>query len=208
MLRTFTPLALLLASVSAGADEIAFDPAGVSEIDAINCRLDAPSYNGFAAAVGSEDDIAGKRHWKKVETDNPFMNKYELPVPIVVAGTYTTRRIAFSASGIVAILDLADPGVLAKQEGIGNAMDPEPLIAEIVASGKATREQIEAEMPFRKVLGERVISETTELPAKGESFGFHTRITRNISNVSSHPGKTLYGCNYAMELIGKDGKPI
>lgn len=180
----------------------------VSEADAINCHLDAPTYQGFALSISGEDGLAIKRQWRKVETENPFLDEYELPTPILVTATYQTRRIAFSSSGVMAILDLADPNILARDEAIANAMDPEPLIAELIASGRASRAEIEAEMPFRKFLGERVLVDVTELPTGDESFGTHTIVARTLSNATSHPGKTLYGCSYRIELIGKDGKPL
>jgi hypothetical protein len=208
MWRSLPLVAPLLATPLYAAEEEDFDPASVNEVDAINCHLDAPSYNGFAFAISGEEQLAAQRHWRKIEIGNPFLSEYELPAPITVTGSYTTRRIAFTSTGIVAILDLADPAVIARDEGIVNAMDAEPLIKEIVASGKATRAQIEAEMTFRKFLGERVIADVTEPPADDESFGMHTVIARTISNVTTHPGKTLYGCTYRIELLGKDGKPL
>jgi hypothetical protein len=33
-------------------------------------------------------------------------------------------------------------------------------------------------------------------------------IGRNVSNATTHPGKTFYGCSYRIELIGKDGQPL
>ena len=203
------PVALLIAlpAPTAGAAEADFYPATVSELDAIACRLDAPSYTGFALAVSGDDGIAAQRHWHRIEGGNPFLAEYALPAPITVAGL-ATSRIAFSASGIVAILDLPDPAVVAGPEGVANAADAEPLIAAIVAAGKATRAEIEGELPFRKFLGERVVSDTVALPTRDESFGTHTRIARTIANATTHPGKTLYGCSYRIELIDRDGKPL
>lgn len=202
-------VALLLSlSMPATAQVTEFDPASVSEVDAINCHVDAPTYNGFALAVSGKEGLAAQRHWKEIETGNPFMDEYELPAPILVAGTFSTNRIAFTSTGVVAILDLADPAVLARQEGIANAADPEPLIAELVATGKATRDEIEGTIRFHKFLGDRVMVDATEMPKEGESFGTHTIISRNISNVTTHPGKTLYGCSYKIELIDKSGRPL
>jgi hypothetical protein len=53
-----------------------------------------------------------------------------------------------------------------------------------------------------------VVAEHRIPPAAGESFGLHTTITREISNVSTAPGKTLYGCSYSQEITDKDGKPL
>jgi len=183
------------------------EPEHVREIDAIDCRLDVPGYNGFAMAVTGED-LARKRHWRKIAGSNPFMSEYELPAPIVVAGSYRTRRIAFTSDSIVAVLDLADPAVIARAEKIENAMDAEPMIAALTASGKATRAQVEAEIQFRKFLGERIVKDVTEPAAQGESFGSRMIIARSISNTTTHPGKTLYGCSYRMELLDRDGKPL
>lgn len=208
MLRLLVPLVLIATPPALAAEDQVFASNGVSEIDAINCYLDVPTYNGFAFAVAGEDDLAARRDWRKIETGNPFMSEYELPSPIVVTGHHETSRIGFTSSGIVAILDVADPEVIAREEGITNAMDPEPLIDAIAASGKTTRAQVEKEITFRKFLGERVMVDVTEPAADGDDFGTHTTITRIVSNVTTHPGKTLYGCSYRIELLGKDGKPL
>ena len=202
-------LALLAMSLAAPlqAAEAQFDPNDVDIADAIECRLDATAYNGFALALNGEEKIADKRRWVRIDTSNSFMNEYELPAPITVAGHYSTRRIAFTSSGVLAILDLADPTTLAREQGIENALNPEPLIDAMIASGKATREEIDA-MKFRKFLGEKVTVDRTELPAAGETFGMHMVIARNVSNATTHPGKTFYGCTYRIELIDKDGKPL
>lgn len=208
-MKSIVPLlALLVAAPLHAADNTDFDPDTVSEVDAINCHLDAPTYNGFALSVDEDGGIAAKRHWREIKTDNPFLIEYELPEPITVTGTYQTRRIAFMARGILAILDLADPAVLAREEDIVNEANTDLLIEELVAAGKATRAEIEAEIKFRKFLGRRVMVDVTEPAAAGESFGTHTVITRSISNVTTHPGKTLYGCSYDVELVDKDGKPL
>lgn len=190
------------------ATEEPSNPDGVDIVDAIECRLDVPSYNRFAFAISGEEKIAEKRHWTRVDTNNPFMNEYDLPAPITVAGHYSTRHIAFTSIGVLAILDLADPGEIAREAGIENAMDPDPVVDALAASGKATREEVEASVQFRKFLGEKIISDHSELPAEGEGFGARRVISLNVSNVTTHPGKTLYGCSYRMDLIDKDGQPL
>ncbi len=182
------------------------DPERIDVVDAIECRLDAPSYNGFALGLNGEEKIAEKRRWVPIESRNFLMNEYDLPAPITVAGHHRTRRIAFTSSGVVAILDLADPAVLARQQGIENTVDPNPLIAAMIASGKASRQDIEAAKKFRKFLGEKILVDRTEPATAEESFGTHTVIGLNVSNVDSHPGKTLYGCSYRIKVIDKDGK--
>lgn len=197
-------LTLPFQDAAAPADE----PEQVAEADAIACRLDVPSYMQFALALGGKDGIARQRGWKKVSAGNAFMDEYQLPAPITVAGTYRTQRIAFTGDSILAVLDLADPAMVARPEKIDNSMDLEPMIASIVASGKATRAQVEAEFKFRKFLGERVLKDTTVPAGKGESFGSHTTVARTIANTTTHPGKTLYGCAYRIEVLDEDGKPL
>lgn len=192
-------LAALIA-VTAAPVEDDFDPTKISEVDALQCRLDVPSYNGFAFAVTGEEQIARKRGWRKVAGGNPMLDEYELPAPITVAGKWSTRRIAFSSSGIVAILDVADPAVVAKGEGIANAADAEAMYQELGIASPADG--------FRKFLGEKVIVDRTVPASADDLFGSHVTIARSISNVSTLPGKTLYGCSYRMELLGKDGRPL
>jgi len=199
-------LAVPLATPPQAAED--YDPNRIEIVDALECRLDAPAYNGFAMALNGEEKIADKRRWVRIDTSNPFMNEYELPAPITVARHYSTRRIAFTSSGVLAILDLADPATIAQEQEIKNALDPAPLIEAMVASGKATRAELEAAARSRKFLGEKILVDRTERPTAGESFGTHTIIGRNVSNATTHPGKTFYGCSYRIELIGKDGQPL
>lgn len=199
--------ALLPASALAAVQDDEVDPAKIDVRDAIACRLDAPTYNGFAMAVAGDDALAAKLGWKPVKSGNFLMKEYELPAPIVVAGEYSTRRIAFTSTGVLAILDQPDPAVVARKEKIENGMPTEGLIDTLVASGKVTRAQAEAEIKFHKFLGERVISDVTD-PANGDHFRARTRIALNVSNVATHPGKTLYGCSYRIELLDKDGNPL
>ncbi|WP_068082821.1 hypothetical protein [Novosphingobium rosa] len=203
------PLFLLLAAVTADPAED-FNADSVDLVDALTCRLEAPAYNGFAMALasGGADAPDAKRGWRKLKTDNPYMIEYQLPAPITLAGHYATSHIGFTANGVVGFLDQPDPSVIAKPEGIANAMDPEPLIRSLTASGKVTRAQIEKEITFHKFMGQKVVVDSQTPPAPGESFGMHKRITHEISNVSTAPGKTLYGCSYQIEPTDKDGKPL
>jgi hypothetical protein len=172
----------------------AFDPLSVSLEDAINCRLDARTYNGFALNVGGNDGVAKARKWRLIKTDNPFLNEYQLPAPLSIAGM-KTARIAFSSSGVLAMLDLADPTALAKAEQIENQADPAVLFKGM----GLTPEQMKALPGGKKFLGEREIVNKEE---KDETLGliFTTKVKRAISTVSSHPGKTLYGCSYRIDF--------
>ncbi len=185
--------ALLAAPLSAQGED--FDPITVDVVDAINCKIDAPTYTGFALTLDGDDGGAKQRKWRKIKSKNAFLAEWVLPEPILVEAGHTTSRIAFSSSGIMAILDLADPATLAKAEGIKNDADPAALIAAL----GLTAEQI-AQMPVStKFLGERVIVDETRRDEELK-MTLHTQIKRTISNVTSHPGKTLYGCSYRIEI--------
>lgn len=202
------PYALILALPLLPIADRTTDPAEITEIDAIECRLDVPAYTGFAMAIGGEEQLARKRHWRKIATSNSFMDEYELPRPITVAGSYSTRRIAFTGNAILAIIDLPDPAILGRAEQVDNAMDATPMIDALVATGKVSRAEAQRQIAFRKFLGERILKDVTEPAADDESYGNHMIVARSISNTSTHPGKTLYGCSYRFELLDKDGTPL
>ncbi len=189
----------LAASAVAQDNDDDWDPMTVDIVDALNCHIDARSYNGFALTIDDSDQNWKKRGWIKVKSPNFMMSEYRLPAPIEVTAGYKTDRIAFTSSGVLAVLDLADPNIIAKPEQIENQMDPGPMIDEIVKSGVATRARVEKEMTFRKFLGERVIVDESETDEK-LGMVFRTKIARSISNVASHPGKTLYGCSYRIDM--------
>lgn len=207
IVRMSLPVALML-STAAMANTADRDPLQTSETDAMECRLDGATYRAFAFGVEGEEKIARKRGWKKVASTNPMLLEFELPAPITVAQRYSTRRIAFTGDGILAVLDLADPNVLAAQESIANTMDAEPMIAALVATGKATRAEAERLIQFRKFLGEQVVQDVTEPPTQEGGYGLRTTIARTISNTTTHPGKTLYGCAYRLEILDENGQPL
>jgi hypothetical protein len=200
-----TALILAAAHPASAAD---LEPTATSEVDAIECRLDGATYRSFAFGIEGEEEIARNRGWKKVRGTNPMLLEFDLPAPITVAKTFSTRRIAFTSDGILAVLDLADPNVLAAREKIPNIMDAEPMIASIVASGKATRAQAEAMIQFRKFLGEEVVQTVTEPPEQEGGYGIRTTIATTISNVTTHAGKTFYGCSYRVEVLDENGEPL
>ena len=161
-----------LSAASATAEEQEFDPLAVDVAEALECRLDPRTYNGFALTLGSDDSGYQARGWKRQESNNSFLSQYELPEPVIVAG-HSTRTIVFSSSAIMAVLDI-DIKELAHHETIENVM----------GNGQ-------------KFLGERVISSKTETD---DGLTFTATVKRVLSNVTSHPGKALLGCSYAVEI--------
>lgn len=160
------------------AGEMEFDPLTVDVVDALECRLDPRTYNGFAFTIGSDDSGYRARGWKRRKSNNPFLSQYELPKPITIAG-HRTRTVVFSSTAIMAVLD-ADLNELARHENIENAMDASQKLG-----------------ASRKFLGERVISSKSETD---NGLRFASTVKRVLSNVTSHPTKALLGCSYSVEL--------
>jgi hypothetical protein len=116
-----------------------------------------------------------KPGWKPVPETNMFMAEYTLPAPISVF-TYKTQRVAFTASGIVAVLDLSDPHPLAAQ------LEMKPFV----------------DTP-QKVMFTKQISNKKERDEKIRAIRSES-VTLNVSTVTTHPGKTLAGCEYRMDV--------
>lgn len=179
---------LLLVAPAIAADNSS--PSSIDLVDAINCKLDVPTYNGFAMSLAMDKGLARKLGWKKIKSSSPFMDEYQLPTLIKVTDSYSTRVIGFTSSSIVAILDLADPNVIASKEGIKNAMNSKGL-----------------DGGSRRFMGQRVLVDRIE-PPRGGKFGAHITIGREISNFPPLPGKTLYGCSYRIEVLDENGKSL
>lgn len=95
------------------------DPATINVVDAIDCRLNTDTYGALTMAL---DEEAKRRGWRPVEGKNAFLQEYELPQPIRVGEGWTTRRVAFSANALLAILDITDPKTVADRIGVTNTM--------------------------------------------------------------------------------------
>jgi hypothetical protein len=154
----------------AGAD---FDPAALDLARLIECRADIKAYNGFAIWLTSEPDAPARLGWRKLPSNNPFLEEYRLESPVNVFG-HATSNIAFTATGPMAVLDDISPEALANSLG---------LTAGLANAGK--------------FMAEKVIVDTRDIDA-GTTFS--TYITLNVSNVDTHPGKTLAGCSYKLEV--------
>ena len=213
MIRRLLPCLLLAAAPLHAAENAVgdgdFAPQEVDEEQAIACRLSSPEYMGFALSVSGEEGIAETRGWRRIGGENPFLAEYELPAPIRVKG-HDTRRIAFSGSAIMAVLAIADPAELARGEGIMNSLSAGVLGDAVLAwtAARPAGEGGDKAPAFRKFLGEKVISDVTQLAEEDSEWGQRMTVTRTISNVTTHPGKTFYGCSYKTELLDKQGNPL
>ena len=159
------------AAPAAGQD---FDPATLDLSGLIECRADVKAYNRFAFwLTGEENDAVRKLGWTEMDSGNPLLGQFKLPKPVSVFG-YETDSVVFTSSGPMAVLDNVSPQGLADKLGIS------PMTASP-----------------DKFLGEKAIVEES-----GEEAGItlKTRIALNVSTVGSHPGKTLAGCSYQIEV--------
>lgn len=159
------------------AQVAAFDPVSVDIANVIGCRISGSDYLGFTMAVSDDEDpgSAKARGWKKLPTASSFYSSYRLSKPVAVFG-YTTDTVAFTGSGMFAVLDLADPAELGKQQGIANILEG-----------------------TQRFKGERVVDESIEID-KETGYRFKNRSVLQIGTVPAFPGKTLIGCSYDGEL--------
>jgi hypothetical protein len=88
----------------------------------IECRADIKAYNGFAIWLTSEPDASVRLGWRKLPSDNPFLEEYRLGSPINVFG-HATSNIAFTATGPMAVLDDISPEALANSLGLTVAVE-------------------------------------------------------------------------------------
>lgn len=171
-------LAACLAPIAARAEETDFDPSTIDLAKLIECRTYQPAqYNALAFWIAGEESKAALDRLGLSETQsaNPMLRTFALRTPLTVFGRQT-RQIAFASSGPMAVLDEADPHPLAKSLGVKPAVDTPS-----------------------KFLGEREISATSERDEK-TGMTFRSRVALNVSTVTSHPGKTLAGCSYRIDV--------
>jgi hypothetical protein len=112
--------------------------------------------------------------WRPQPQANPFMVEYRLNAPVTVFGR-KSDHIAFAGEGVVAVLDLADPRVLARELQLETGIDT----------------------PEKALFGRE--ARATELAGPDGSPGWIETAVINVSNVDSHPGKTLAGCSYSLD---------
>ena len=177
MLRAlpFAPLLALCLPLSATART---EPPDLAAL--IECRGDLGQLGALAPTL--EDPLkAVALGLQPLPQANMFMSEYRLARPIRVFG-HDTDHIAFSGSGVVAVLDLPDPRPLAKQLALETAVDT----------------------PDKAMFGKEVRSEEARDPVTGKVL--IDSAVLNVSNVSSHPGKTLAGCSYSLDVAEDDAE--
>ncbi|UVK42580.1 hypothetical protein BPNPMPFG_004275 [Mesorhizobium sp. AR07] len=162
-----------LALLATPADSQEFDPTSVDVTKLIECKASVSTYNNFAFWISDGPVALETLGWKEAASNNLFLKQYDLPEPVRAFGRQT-RSIVFTATGPMAVLDGISAPDLAHELGmVPTVSTPE------------------------KFLGEKIIVESTE-DAKGMKI--ETRIALNVSTVDSHPGKTLAGCSYVLNV--------
>ena len=139
----------------------------------LECRA---SYEAFMALVPVQADPlrAVALGWQPLPQANPFMVEYRLNAPVQAFG-HATDHIAFAGDGVVAVLDLPEPRVLARALALETAVDT----------------------PAKALFGREVRAEETAPDTDGTVWIESAVVT--VSNVDSHPGRTLAGCSYSLD---------
>lgn len=150
------------------------DPARIDLAALIECRGELEQFHALAPALGDPLQAVALG-WQPLPQANLFMTEFRLTKPIKVFG-HDSDHIAFTGDGIIALLELPDPRPLARQLELETAIDT----------------------PAKAMFGKELVSQELQDPATGTTL--IRSVVLNVSNVSSHPGKTLVGCNYSLDL--------
>lgn len=173
------PLLCLLGTPAALASEPA---AAVPELPAlIECRRGVSDFAQLAPIV-ADPLKAVALGWQPLPQTNLFMAEYRLNTPITVFG-HDSDHIAMAGATIVALLDLPDPRPLARGLELEEGVDT----------------------PDKVMYGRELVSRDVIDAETGEAL--IESVILSVSNVKSHPGKTLAGCTYSLDLPAEDDPP-
>ena len=168
------------AAPAAAAAEEKLDAAEIDLPALVECRRELSDFHYLAPAL-ADPLQALALGWRPLPQANLFMTEFALNTPITVFG-HSTAHIAFTGDSIIAVLDLPDPRPLAKQLELETAIDT----------------------PAKAMFGKELVS--LEEPNAEAGVTFIRSVVLNVSNVASHPGKTLVGCSYSLDLA-EDPEP-
>lgn len=144
----------------------------------IECRKDVADFIALEPLL--HDQLkAVAQGWRPLPQSNLFLTEFRLNAPIRVFG-HSTDHIAFSGDSIIALLDLPDPRPLARQLQLETAIDT----------------------PAKAMFGKELRSSEQRDPDSGAVL--IQSVILNVSNVTSHPGKTLVGCSYNLDSEGPE----
>jgi hypothetical protein len=156
-------------------------PADADLVALIECRKEVSDFLSLEPAA-QDPAQAAALGWQPLPQTNMFLHEFKLARPISVFG-HATDRIAFYSDNIMAILDLPDPRPLARQLQLETGIDT----------------------PDKAIFGKEVRS--TENFDEKTGATLIQSIILNVSNVGSHPGKTLVGCTYNLDTEGPAPAP-
>ncbi|HEY0504406.1 MAG TPA: hypothetical protein VGD42_13050 [Lysobacter sp.] len=146
--------------------------------EVLSCSADRATFTAINDALTDlyykETPEAAFKDWKYTpQDDNAFIALYELPRGVQVAG-HATRTIVSASGGLLGLLDDADARQLSAQLKLQ-----------------------------RSELADHVYVREVERVEEGEgvfAMSFIKRLT--VSTLSTHAGRTLAGCEYAVEQGG------
>ncbi len=147
----------------------------------IECRQGVSDFAALAPVV-NDPLKAVALGWRPLPQGNLFMAEYQLNTPITVFG-HRSDHVAMAGGTIIAILDLPDPRPLAKQLDLEVGYDADDKFM-------AGRELVSRDVNDAKT-GEALIES----------------VVLGVSNVKSHPGKTLAGCTYSLDQPAEGEAP-
>lgn len=171
-----TALLLTLAatfSCSALAEEASPTPPDLAAL--IECRADHAALIELIPIM-EQPLRAVALGWRPQAQTNPFMLEYRLNTPIKVFGR-EAEHIAFAGEAVMAVLDIPDPRTLARELELETGIDT----------------------PQKALFGREI--RVTELARDADGIDWEEAVILNVSNVHSHPGKTLAGCSYSRSPV-------
>ncbi|WP_447592805.1 hypothetical protein [Stenotrophomonas rhizophila] len=147
----------------------------------IECRQSVADYRAVGPVV-ADPLKAVANGLQPLPQGNQFMTEFRLATPLTVFGQ-RTEYVAVAGASIMAILDLADPRPLAKTLALEDGVDN----------------------PGKFMAGRELVSRDVTDPTTGEPM--IESIILSLSTVKSHPGKTLAGCTYSLDLPAEEEAP-
>jgi len=144
----------------------------------IECRQRVADYDAVAGVVADPLKAVANGMAPLPQT-NQFMSEFRLATPLTVFDQ-RTELVTVSGASIMAILDVADPRPLAKALKLEDGVDN----------------------PDKFMAGREVVARDVTDPRTGEPM--IESIILSVSTVKTHPGKTLAGCTYSLDLPAED----
>ena len=140
----------------------------------IECRQGVADHAALTSALATPLDAVA-HGLAPLPQANPFMTEYRLARPLTVFG-HAAGQIAVAGASVMAVLDLPDPRALAATLQLEAAVD----------------------QADKFMAGRELVSRDVTDPVTGEAQ--IESVILSVSTVKSHPGKTLAGCTYSLDL--------